>query len=145
MKEALRRSDVESLYGDVPSFMALGLVHGTNWIDADAVILGMPHDGLATLRGGATRCTPQEIHKFSLLFGGYSFDWDLDIRAQLRIAGAGDGDVVPGDNTRSYARVEESWTQFSAVGRCRSALAATTVSPFPPCARSPATTPRRSA
>ena len=55
----------------------------------------MPYDGLATYRGGATRRAPQEIRKFSLLFGRYSLDWDLDLTAHLRIADAGDVDVAP--------------------------------------------------
>ncbi|HET7409238.1 MAG TPA: agmatinase [Paracoccaceae bacterium] len=107
MKEALRPSDVERLYGDVPPFMAVDHVSDLSALDADAVILGMPYDGLATFRGGATRRAPQEIRRYSLLFGRYNFDWDLDICAHLRIADAGDVDVVPGDNARSYARFEE--------------------------------------
>ena len=107
MKEALRPSDVARLYGDVPPFMAVDHVPDLATLGADAVIVGMPYDGLATFRGGATRRAPQEIRKYSLLFGRYNFDWDLDICAHLRIADAGDVDVVPGDNARSYARFEE--------------------------------------
>lgn len=109
MSAALRPGDAPRLYGDVPSFMAVRPLSdpAVPDTDADAVILGMPHDGLATFRGGATRRAPQEIRRFSLLFGGYSFDWDLDVTDHLRIADAGDVDVVPGDNARSHARFEE--------------------------------------
>jgi arginase family enzyme len=75
---------------------------------ADAAIVGMPYDGLATFRGGATRRGPQEIRKFSLLFGGYNFDWDLDVFEHLRVVDVGDVDVVPGDNARSYRRFEDT-------------------------------------
>lgn len=106
MKEALRPADVPRIYGDVPPFMAVtharrGIPDGT-----DAAIVGMPHDGIATFRGGATRRGPQEIRKFSLLFGRYSFDWDLDVFRHLAVVDAGDVDVVPGDNVESYARFE---------------------------------------
>lgn len=46
------------IYGDVPSFMALPHQPPPALKDLDAVVLGMPFDGLATLRGGATRHAP---------------------------------------------------------------------------------------
>jgi agmatinase len=107
MREALRPADVPRIYGDVPPFMAVEHVPDPAVLTADAVIVGMPYDGLATFRGGATRRAPQEIRKYSLLFGRYNFDWDLDVAEHLAIADAGDIDVVPGDNARSYARFEE--------------------------------------
>ncbi|HUT74481.1 MAG TPA: agmatinase [Armatimonadota bacterium] len=106
MAEALSTSDVARLYGDVPPFMAIAQVRNLAKLDADAAIVGMPYDGLATFRGGATRRGPQEIRKFSLLFGGYNFDWDLDVFEHLRVADVGDVDVAPGDNAESYARFE---------------------------------------
>lgn len=110
MAEALSPSDVARLYGDVPPFMAVPHLRDPARLRADLAadlaIVGMPSDGLATFRGGATRRAPQEIRKFSLLFGGYNFDWDLDVFAHLRVADLGDVDVVPGDNAESYARLE---------------------------------------
>jgi agmatinase len=107
MREALRAADVPRMFGDVPPFMAVEHVADAGRIEADAAILGMPYDGLATFRGGATRRGPQEIRKFSLLFGGYNFDWDLDVLEALRVADLGDVDVVPGDNAASYARLRD--------------------------------------
>jgi arginase family enzyme len=52
----------------------------------------------------ATRRASQEIRKFSLLFGRYSLDWDLGMTAHMRIADAGDVEVVPGDKVTSYDR-----------------------------------------
>ena len=108
MREALRPSDVPRIYGDVPPFMAVDHVADPHTATADAAIVGMPYDGLATFRGGATRRGPQEIRKFSLLFGGYNFDWDLDVFEHLRVVDVGDVDVVPGDNARSYQRFEDT-------------------------------------
>lgn len=104
--EALQPSSVAKIYGDVPPFMAARHVPDPADLDADAAVIGMPYDGIATFRGGATRRGPQEIRKFSLLFGGYNFDWDMDVSATLRLADVGDVDVVPGDNAASYARFE---------------------------------------
>ncbi|NIR61040.1 MAG: agmatinase, partial [Gammaproteobacteria bacterium] len=53
------------------------------------------YDGVATYRGGATRRGPQEVRKFSLLFGGYNLDWDLDAFEHVRVVDGGDVDVVP--------------------------------------------------
>lgn len=107
MSEALRPTDVAKMFGDVPAFM--GVPHQRDPADsmADAVVIGMPYDGVATFRGGATRRGPQEIRKFSLLFGSHNFDWDVDVFAHLKVIDAGDVDVVPGDNVESYRRFEE--------------------------------------
>jgi agmatinase len=105
-KEALQPGGVEKMYGDVPPFMAVDHVRDLEALAADAVVIGMPYDGIATFRGGATRRGPQEIRKYSLLFGGYNFDWDMDVFETLRVADIGDVDVVPGDNAESYRRFE---------------------------------------
>lgn len=104
MREALGTTDVPRMYGDVPPFMAVDHVADPASLAADVAVVGMPYDGVATFRGGATRRGPQEIRKFSLLFGSHNFDWDVDVFAHLRVADLGDVDVVPGDNARSYAR-----------------------------------------
>ena len=104
--EALQPTGVEKIYGDVPPFMAVDYVRDPTSLAADAAVIGMPYDGIATFRGGASRRGPQEIRKFSLLFGGYNFDWDFDIFDCLRVADLGDVDVVPGDNAESYRRFE---------------------------------------
>ncbi len=106
MSEALSPAGVPRIYGDVPPFMAFPYVRDLAGLTADAVVVGMPYDGIATFRGGATRRAPQEIRKYSLLYGSYSLDWDLDMLAHIAVADAGDIDVVPGDNTASYARLE---------------------------------------
>lgn len=116
MREALRAVDVPRMFGDVPPFMAVEYVAHPDRLDADAAILGMPYDGLATFRGGATRRGPQEIRKFSLLFGGYNFDWDFDVLQALRVADLGDVDVVPGDNAASYARLRDRLARVQARG-----------------------------
>ncbi|MBZ9811256.1 MULTISPECIES: agmatinase family protein [unclassified Mesorhizobium] len=105
MSEALSPLGVPRIYGDVPPFMAFPHVRDPASFVADAVVVGMPYDGLATFRGGATRRAPQEIRKYSLLYGTYSFDWDMDLSSHIAVADAGDIDVVPGDNAESYARL----------------------------------------
>ena len=112
MREALRPGDVPKIYGDVPPFMAVDYVPDLATLDADAAIIGMPYDGIATFRGGATRRGPQEIRKFSLLFGRRNFDWDVDIVEHLKIVDVGDVDVVPGNNAESYRRFENRLTQL---------------------------------
>lgn len=106
MSESLSPVGVPRIYGDVPPFMAFPHVRDLSALSADAVVVGMPYDGLATFRGGATRRAPQEIRKYSLLYGSYSFDWDIDLLAHITVADVGDIDVLPGDNAESYARLE---------------------------------------
>lgn len=115
-KEALQPAGVEKIYGDVPPFMAVEHVRDPGSLAADAAVIGMPYDGIATFRGGATRRGPQEIRKFSLLFGGYNFDWDMDVFETLRVADLGDVDVVPGDNAESYRRFEQKLDAVLAKG-----------------------------
>lgn len=107
MREALQAADVPRMFGDVPPFMAVEHVADVGQVEADAVLVGMPYDGIATFRGGATRRGPHEIRKFSLLFGGYNLDWDLDVLDALRVVDVGDIDVVPGDNAASHARLRD--------------------------------------
>ena len=76
----------------------------------------MPFDGIATFRGGATRRAPQEIRKYSLLFGGYNLDWDFDAFDHVRVVDAGDVDVVPGDAAASYARLERRLDEIMGIG-----------------------------
>ena len=64
VSDALRPSCVPRLYGDVPPFMAADHVRDLSALAADAVIVGMPYDGLATYRGGATRRAPQRSASF---------------------------------------------------------------------------------
>src|SRR5215218_2848846 len=85
-------------------------------VRADAVVVGMPYDGIATFRGGATRRAPQEIRKYPLLFGGYNLDWDLDVFTHLTVVDAGDIDVLPGDTLESYARLERRIDQIAGMG-----------------------------
>ena len=103
---ALSPNDIPKIYGDVPPFMAVPYAPDLSKVTADAVILGMPYDGIATYRGGATRRAPQEIRKYSLLFGDYNLDWDLDVFAHIKAVDVGDIDVAPGQTAESYARLE---------------------------------------
>ncbi len=114
MREALRPGDVPRIYGDVPPFMAVDYAPEIETVDADVAIIGMPYDGIATFRGGATRRGPQEIRKFSLLFGRHNFDWDIDIVEFLKIVDVGDVDVLPGNNVESYRRFEARLGQLLA-------------------------------
>ena len=112
----LQPAGVPKMYGDVPPFMAVEHAPDLKGRKADAIVIGMPYDGIATYRGGATRRGPQEIRKFSLLFGGYSFDWDMDTFAHLSVLDAGDVDVVPGGTPESYARLERRVDEIHAAG-----------------------------
>ena len=100
---ALSPHDIPKIYGDVPPFMAVPYAPDLAEIKADAVIVGMPYDGIATYRGGATRRAPQEIRKYSLLFGDYNLDWDLDVFAHIKAFDVGDIDVALADFHAVYA------------------------------------------
>lgn len=107
MRETLRATDVPRMFGDVPPFMAVEYCPDIDAVAADAAVIGMPYDGLATFRGGATRRGPHEIRKYSLLFGGYNFDWDLDVLSTIKVVDVGDVDIVSGNNTESYRRLND--------------------------------------
>lgn len=115
-REKLQPHGVPKMYGDVPPFMAVPYHKALAGVAADAVVVGMPYDGIATYRGGATRRGPQEIRKFSLLFGGYNLDWDMDAFAHVDVVDVGDVDVVPGDAPKSYARLERRIAEIQGIG-----------------------------
>lgn len=115
-RESLQPGGVPKIYGDVPPFMAVPYVPSLTGVKADAMIVGMPYDGIATYRGGATRRAPQEIRKFSLLFGGYNYDWDMNVFDHIHAVDCGDVDVVPGDTPESYARLERRIASIQATG-----------------------------
>lgn len=105
---ALSPNDVPRIFGDVPAFMAADFTPDlTKAGSPDVVVVGMPYDGIATFRGGATRRAPQEIRKYSLLFGSYHFDWDINALDHVKLVDCGDIDVLPGDTPLSYKRLEE--------------------------------------
>lgn len=114
---ALSPNEIPKMFGDVPPFMAVEHAPDLSKAGkADAVVVGMPYDGIATFRGGATRRAPQEIRKFSLLFGSYHFDWDLHALDHLRVLDCGDVDVVPGNTPESYRRLEARIAEIQALG-----------------------------
>jgi agmatinase len=104
---ALSPHSVPKIFGDVPPFMALEYCPDPKSAGrADAAVVGMPYDGIATFRGGPTRRAPQEIRKFSLLFGSYHLDWDFPALDHVRVVDTGDIDIAPGDTPVSYERLE---------------------------------------
>ncbi len=61
---ALSPNEIAEIFGDMPAFM--GSAYAPDLTKAglpDAVVVGMPYDGIATFRGVATRRAPQEIRK----------------------------------------------------------------------------------
>jgi agmatinase len=113
----LRPADVPRIYGDVPAFMGLAAVApGAPVPPCDAAVIGMPFDGIATFRGGATRRAPQEVRRYSLLFHGYSLDWDLNALDVIGAVDAGDVDVLPGDTAASFARFEARLAAIQGTG-----------------------------
>lgn len=109
--------DVPKLYGDVPTFMGFPVVFTPDDLKgADIVIIGIPFDGMATFRGGATRLAPQFIRKYSLLWGNYNLSIDLDISREVKVVDYGDIDVVPGNEFESYRRAEERLSHILKAG-----------------------------
>lgn len=113
---ALSPNDVQIMFGDVPPFMGVDHVPDLTGHQADAVVIGMPYDGIATFRGGATRRAPQEIRKYSLLFSSYNFDWDMHSLDHVSVCDCGDIDVVPGDTPESYRRLEAKIAEIQNCG-----------------------------
>jgi agmatinase len=94
------------LYDDVPSFMGAPVLWASEDLNETIMVIGMPFDGPATFRGGATRRAPQEIRRFSLLFGGYNLDWDMNAFEYVKVVDGGDVDVVTGDSEESFRKFE---------------------------------------
>ena len=114
---ALSPNDVPRIFGDVPAFMAVDYAPDLAKCGSpDAVVVGMPYDGIATFRGGATRRAPQEIRKFSLLFGSYHFDWDMNALDHVKLVDCGDIDVMPGNTPLSYQRLEDRIAEIQSIG-----------------------------
>ena len=103
---AISPVNVPKIFGDVPAFMGIDYDPNLKNIKADAIIIGMPYDGISTFRGGATRRAPQEIRKYSLLFSSYNFDWDMHALDYIKVLDCGDVDVLPGNTIESYKRLE---------------------------------------
>ena len=109
--------DVPKLYGDVPTFMGCPAVYVPDDLKgADIVIMGIPFDGVATFRGGATRLAPQFIRKYSLLWGSYNLSIDLDISRWVKVVDYVDIDVLPGNEVESYRRAEERLSHILKAG-----------------------------
>src|SRR6185503_9988113 len=114
---ALSPNQIPKIFGDVPAFMGVPFAPDLSRIQsADIVLIGMPYDGIATFRGGATRRAPQEIRKYSLLFGSYHLDWDMAALDHGAVADGGDVDVVPGNTPESYRRFEERMSAILGLG-----------------------------
>jgi agmatinase len=114
---ALSPSQVPKIFGDVPAFMGVPFEPDLSKVrQADLVVVGMPYDGIATFRGGATRRAPQDIRKYSLLFGSYHFDWDIDAFERLKVIDAGDVDIVAGNTPESYGRLERQLSRILDIG-----------------------------
>jgi agmatinase len=94
------------LYDDVPSFMGVPVLWASEDLNETIMVIGMPFDGPATFRGGATRRAPQEIRRFSLLFGGYNLDWDMNAFEYVKVVDGGDVEVVTGDSEESFRKLE---------------------------------------
>lgn len=109
-------SAIPRIFGDVPPFMAQPYLPSLGGVLADAVFLGMPFDGVATYRGGATRRASQDVRKFSLLFGGYHFEWGFDAFEHVAVVDNGDVDVVFGNAAESYARLEARMQAILKIG-----------------------------
>lgn len=107
----------KTIYGDVPTFLDKKFIKDPADLKGmDAVFLGIPYDGVATYRGGATRRAPQEIRKYSLLFSDYNLDFDETVTDYLSIGDMGDIDVICGEDKLSYDRAEVKLDQILDAG-----------------------------
>jgi agmatinase len=116
-EQLIGRRKTPMLYGDVPSFLGMPVARQPSELQgAGAVLLGIPFDGIATYRGGATRLAPQYIRKFSLLWSTYNLSIDIDFAQYIKLMDYGDVDVVPGEEMESYRRAEERLSHILSVG-----------------------------
>ena len=104
------------LFDDVPSFMGTPVSRVSEDLNGAILVIGMPFDGPATFRDGATRRGPQEIRRFSLLFGGYNLDWDMNAFEYVKVVDGGDVDVVTGDSEESFRKFESQLFNSTASG-----------------------------
>lgn len=96
------------IYSDVPPFMGIKLVTDLTALEScDAAIQGVPFDGVATFRGGATRIAPQTVRKFSMLFTDYCVETQVTLSDLLVAVDIGDVDIVPGNTSESFRRIQE--------------------------------------
>jgi len=86
--------------------MGVPVLRAPEDLNGTIMVIGMPFDGPATFRDGATRRALQEIRRFSLLFGGYNLDWDMNTFEYVKVVDSGDVDVVTGDSEESFRKLE---------------------------------------
>lgn len=80
---------------------------------ADAVILGVPHDGGATYQPGA-RLAPYHVRRVSALVGGYHPELGIDVFRQLRCVDGGNAVFPPFDRAAMRSAVEAEIQRLAA-------------------------------
>lgn len=91
----------------IPTFMAVSKFDTNNKDGFNAVVMGIPFDGVPTYRGGKTAMAPGSIRQFSLLYGGYNLDLNFDIFNYISLADAGDVVTVPGNAKVTFENAEK--------------------------------------
>jgi arginase family enzyme len=98
--------------GDAPSFLGVPVALTADALrDADVAIVGIPSGAQASPgRPPGQWATygrgPADARRFSLRYGGYLPDLDLDVLEQVRVVDYGDATIVPGDVGASLASVD---------------------------------------
>ena len=84
------------------------LPHTTEIADAeiDLAVLGIPFDGMVTLRPGA-RFGPSAIRQSSAHFRGYSQQMEVGVYERLRASDVGDVNVNPFDSAETFRQIED--------------------------------------
>lgn len=98
----------------IPTFMRLPLV--TRFEGLDAAILGLPSDSGAPYRTGA-RFAPNALRAMSVMLRPINpYRGNINVFERLRVADAGDANVVPGYEIESLAMMEAAVAEIVAAG-----------------------------
>ena len=98
----------------IPTFMRLPLA--TRFEGLDAAILGLPSDSGAPYRTGA-RFAPNALRAMSVMLRPINpYRGNINVFERLRVADAGDANVVPGYEIESLAMMEAAVAEIVAAG-----------------------------
>ena len=98
--------------GDGPSFLGVPVALTADALrDADVAIVGIPSGaqespGRPPGQWATYGRGPADARRFSLRYGGYLPELDVDVLEQVRIVDYGDATIIPGDVRASLASVE---------------------------------------
>jgi agmatinase len=102
-------------FSGIRTFMRLPQAADLREAGAQVAIIGIPFDTAASFRTGA-RFGPSAIRDISVLLRPSNQFHGINALEHLRVVDGGDVPVVPGEIARTYASIEEQWSDCVAAG-----------------------------